>query len=290
MFASIYTTLSGGLMQERRMEVIANNLANANTNGYKKDMPVFESYLTAEGKSDNTSVGAPSASENARNTENLRAYLDKSTMNVMAGTSKERVANENVFVKTSEILTDFVQGPLKPTGNELDLALEGKGMFGFQTDNGVMYGRNGTFHVNSNGELANADGYKLLDTSDNPVVINLQEYESVSFSVSGEITGKREGQNFNIGFLKIAEFDKPQNLQKVGSSLYRNINDSAGIREGDDQSTKVSQGFVELSNVNIVREMTDMIQANRGYQTMQKVVQSIDGINDKLIQIVGRPI
>jgi len=288
MFASMYASLSGGLMQEKRMTVISNNLANVNTSSFKREIPVFQSYLVNEAKGNGT-IGKQGGEEFAANTKNLLGYLNRGTMNVQVGVDKTRVPNENIFVVDSESNIDFGQGSLKPTENQFDLAIDGKGFLEFQTASGVLYSRKGTFQINETGELVDTEGNKLLDSFQQPIKIDQSVYKNIMISEEGEILGSNfEGQSESLGFIKLTEFDYPDKLEKVGNSFYKNN----GAKEllPHEMNTKVLQGYIELSNVNIVSEMVQMIDATRGYQAMQKAIKSIDSSTGRLISEIGKPV
>jgi flagellar basal-body rod protein FlgG len=260
----IYTALSGSIVQERRMDIISNNLANVNSAGYKGDIPVFESYLQQQ---KGVNIPAPI-------------------------TPNEYVVNSNPYI-------DFSQGPLHETANELDLALNGDGFFAVDTPDGVRYTRNGNFKINAEGLLTTQDGYPVLgkgkDLGDKHIYINvlsLSQQGEVSVSADGTISVidrfsgdvpvlMREGYE-----LKIVDFEKPYALRKAGNGMYAPI--SEGIAELKAKNTEVKQGFIERSNINTIKEMTSMIEVVRGYESYQKVIQSFSESTSKLVDEVGR--
>jgi len=265
----IYTALSGSIVQERRMDIISNNLANVNSAGYKGDIPAFESYL------------------NRQKGVNIPAPL------IPGVPSNEYVVNSNPYI-------DFSQGPLHETGNELDLALNGDGFFVVDTPDGIRYTRNGNFKIDTEGILKTQDGYPVLSGAggaDEYIYINvlsLTQQGEVSVSADGTISviDQFSGDvpvRMTGGYkLKIVDFEKPYSLKKVGNGLYTPINED--IPELETKNTEVRQGFIERSNVNTIKEMTSMIEVVRGYESYQKVIQSFNDSTSKLVDEVGRAI
>lgn len=265
----IYTALSGSIVQERRMDIISNNLANVNSAGYKGDIPVFESYLHQQ---KGANIPAP----------------------VIPGVaSNEYVVNSNPYI-------DFSQGPLHETGNELDLALNGDGFFVVDTPDGIRYTRDGNFKIDKEGVLKTQDGYPVLSRGGPKgeyIYINVlspTQQGEVSVSADGTISvidqfSEDVPIRITGGYkLKIVDFEKPYLLKKVGNGLYAPI--SENIAELEAQNTEVKQGFIERSNINIIKEMTSMIEVVRGYESYQKVIQSFDDSTSKLIDEVGRAV
>jgi flagellar basal-body rod protein FlgF len=168
------------------------------------------------------------------------------------------------FGPTSTII-DFAQGTIQNTGNPLDVAIEGDGFFAIQQNNGTnTYTRNGGFVINKNKELVTKDGAKVLGES-GPVIINGTEINidaDGTIRVDGNMTGK----------LKIVSFvNKGQLIRGAGG---RYIDDgSAGLKKSD--TNRVSAGYLEMSNVNAMKEMVEMIEVNRSFETYQKIIQTL---------------
>ncbi|MBI4666871.1 MAG: flagellar basal-body rod protein FlgF [Nitrospinae bacterium] len=266
MHSGMYVAATGFLASERRLETITNNLANINTPGYKADRLVFESYLSKAGASEPT---AATRSEGTRPSD---------------------------FVVPSEQYTDQAQGPMKSTGNPLDLAIEGEGFFAVMTANGERYTRAGNFQVGPNGELVTANGDVALDDMDRPIIVN---DGVVTVDQSGQIWVEKEsatGQNSDVpmemsasgrsaGKLKIVEFSKPLELTKEGNGLYRAEDPGAALKA---ENARVSQGTLEQSNVNMIMEMTQLIQNQRLAETYQKLITENDAMTGQMISQVGR--
>ncbi len=306
----MYTSVTGGLMHEKRMAVLANNLANVNTTGFKRDVAVFQSYIDNAEKrnaipgSAGSEFDAPAVlrgmradggkNETMATTTRPVEYANRAGGNVTVA-PPFKLPRENVFVNDSIIKTDHKQGALQPTGNMLDLAIDGKGFFVFDTPSGEMYSRNGALKVNSEGHLVDANGNRLMKENGDPVSIASSAGLMVGIMISpkGEVIGKLPNdpsQSLSIGFIKVVEFDDPAKLEKKGDNLFSNAKGVAQEVLPKDMNSKIVQGTLELSNVNIVREMVEMINATRGYQSMQKVIQSIDGATQKAVNELGRPV
>ncbi len=261
----IYSAVSGAMAQSSRLDTIANNLANVNTTSFKKDRQVFSEYLSANEKP-NDVVQVP------RVTASIESFYD------MQG-------GDNAYVNPAGTFTNFEQGALKSTGSAMDMAIEGKGFFEVLTPQGVRWTRNGSFQVDGNGRLTTKEGYPVLrDGQNDPAqrVINVGS-RNLTVSQAGDIY---EGGNL-AGRLSVVEFMNMDELQKIGSSMYQLKANSQGVPFAA-RETKVHQGFVEGSNVNVVEEMTDMITANRVFEATQQTIKAHDQMDDKLINQVGR--
>lgn len=179
--------------------------------------------------------------------------------------------------KIDEIYTQHEQGSTQQTGNTFDLAIEGKGYFVIDTPQGTRYTRNGSFNLAENGQLVTNEGFPVL-TGGRPVQIN----------GNGNVTIGADGQialdNEQIATLDFVEFDDDRVLKKEGNSMY-----VAPQGERSRQATgKISQGQLELSNVNVVSEMVKLINAYRAYETNAKALQSEDSMLEKAVNEVGR--
>jgi flagellar basal-body rod protein FlgF len=229
--------LSRQVTLERQMDVIANNVANVTTNGYKADRSLFQEYLMPTAREDNFSAGRD---------RRLSHVLDRATFH------------------------DFAQGSADQTKNPLDVAIAGDGFFVVQTPQGERYTRDGGFQINNTGQLVNASGYPVLGSS-GPIQFQ-QTDKQINIAADGNIT-VLEGTNRIDSIrakLRLVSFSQPQRLAKEGSNLY-----SAG--EGNaaqaDTKSQVHQGFLERSNVNPVLEMSRMLEINRMYTNTASLLQ-----------------
>jgi len=171
---------------------------------------------------------------------------------------------------------DLRTGPVQSTGDPLDLALDGPGFFAVQTPNGVLYTRAGNFTRDASGQLVTQDGYPVL-TDSGPVQISgsrVQVDEAGNISVDGTVVGK----------LVIASFSPAVQMTKVGSGLLQ----ASEVPDTSGAGTRVLQGYLEMSNVNLISEMVGLIRAQRAYEAGQKVIQSLDDVLARASSDVGR--
>jgi flagellar basal-body rod protein FlgG len=246
---------TGALAYEKRLQLLANNLANANTVGFKKDRGRFRAFDLSEAISSKTlpvKSGQPQAAE---------YWMAYSTY------------------------TDFSAGGMKKTGGPFDLALSGNGFFCVQTPDGVQYTRRGDFTVNADEVLVTQDGWPVLGQGGEiQIKLTKPSDEKREFSVSEDGFVTVDGSQ--VDRLRIVDFTQSHALEKAGHNYYRALQPNA--LEELDEDFKVSQGFLELSNVDTIRMMTEMIEVLRGYESYQKMMRSVDDMNAKLISDVGR--
>jgi flagellar basal-body rod protein FlgG len=248
----LYVAVSGLLMQEARVAAISNNLANINTAGYKRDLPVFSEY---------------------------RPVDRRVPQNIIQKTLYNKTINSSV--KLDEISVNQTAGPLKATGNKFDLALDNaKQFFAVETPWGIRYTRDGEFTLNNQGELVTQDGFYLLDRATGAPLIIPQNAETINVTPDGTIYAN----NAPVGEIDIAAFTETEKLQKVGRNLFTAV----GILPEEPENIKVSQGFVEMSNASPILEMVRMVEALRGFEMYQKMVQTYDSLNDKAANDIAR--
>lgn len=256
MSGSIYMAASGALAYEKRLQIISNNLANVNTVGYKMDHSQFRGFDLAE--ITGSTVEAP---------------------------PELNTSQAPLFWMQFDMYTDYSSGNLRSTGNDLDLALIGKGFFSVQTPDGVAYTRKGAFTLNSDGTLVTQDGWPVLGDGGEITIEGVQNPNQVKkFVVDEQGSISVDGQQ--VGNLRIVDFAQPYRLTKMGDTLFKPA--GAETVETLTEGIKVSQGFVELSNVDAVKMMTEMIEVLRGYESYQKVIRSADEANSKAINEVGK--
>jgi flagellar basal-body rod protein FlgG len=179
---------------------------------------------------------------------------------------------------------DTSQGDLIATESPLDLAISGDGFFKIQTDQGVRYTRNGNFGLNDQGVLVNSEGHAVLGANGSPITIDTEDIseEEISINRAGEI----EVDEAIVGTLNIVSFETTDRLKKEGDSLLKY--DGAETDEITPDLFEIKQGHLEQSNVQVVKEMTNMIETNRYYESFQKLMQTIDELNAKVISDVGK--
>ena len=260
MHESIYIAASAGIKQARKMEMIAQNLANVNNTGYKKDALVFKEMMPPFPPDSGLDAG-----------KNILLSPEKSNKNVS-------------YVGITDQYTDFSTGGIKKTGGVLDLALDGEGFFKVQTPDGPRYTRNGNFRLNTAKQLVNQNGNQVLDRNDTPVVIDAPG--KISIDGEGSISVGNGLANTTITNIKLVNFENKKFLEKIGDGLYRN----KGLPEEELEAIdiKTRQGFLESSNVTSVEEMTEMVGTLRIFESYQKIIQSIDSMNDQSVNTIGR--
>jgi len=260
MVRGLYTAWTGMVNEQKRLDVISNNMANADTIGYKKQ------GVTSQSFDDELTIRIHDNNENSR--------------------TRVPIGNMNLGVKIGETYHDFSQGSLRETGNTYDLALSGDGFFTIQTTNkqgvtSTKYTRDGSFTVTTDGYLVTRDGDYVLDTNGNRIQIpGAQTANNVAFDANGNVLV--DGQQ--VATLGIAGFANPQALLLYGENMYE-ATAAAGLQAG---TAAVNQGYLEMSNTNVIEEMVDMITITRAYEAGQKMIQTVDNTLDKSVNEIGR--
>lgn len=256
MVRGLYTAWTGLATEQKRLDIISNNIANAATVGYKEESvtnQAFQKELTLKIR------------------DGSEGYVDRS------------IGTMSLGVKVGEVYTDYDQGSLRQTGNTYDLAIEGKGFFQVRVVDGngnssIRYTRAGEFIMTKEGYIVDKEGNFLqgeggdlkVDTSAAVVAIDADG----TIFADGEIVGK----------VALTDFEDYDYLEKVGDVSYRLVNGG--------QETEVTgslrQGFLEQSNVQSVSEMVELINITRTYETNQKIMQTVDAMLDKAVNSVGQ--
>lgn len=251
MMRSLNTAASGMVAQQRNLDTIANNLANVNTNGFKSQRAEFQDMVYQNVR--------PSGGSNGGGAQ------QPSGMQIGLGTQ---------FAATTG---EFRQGSFQSTNNPMDLAIGGEGFFAVEMPDGSRaYTRDGSFKLNSSGEMVSNDGYKLADSITIPAGAS-----AVAISKNGSVSAKVPGQNepVEVGQIKITVFPNPAGLTRLGQNLYAD-GGASGTGEEKEAGTEgaggIQQGYLEGSNVEIVEEMVKMITAQRAYEINSKAVQTSD--------------
>jgi flagellar basal-body rod protein FlgG len=256
MVRGLYTAYTGMSNEQKRLDIVANNLANAATTGYKKESVTnqsFDEVLTLKIRDES------------------EAYNDRP------------IGNMNLGVKLGEVYTDYNQGSLRQTSNTYDLALEGRGFFALAvTDRAgnvsTKYTRDGSFTMTKDGAIVDKDGNHLLGESGE--ILIPADISDVIIDENGDIYG--DG-NY-IDTVLVSDFDNYDYLIKSGDTMYEALEGAVEIPSG----ASVRQGYTEQSNVNVVKEMVDLITVTRTYEANQKVIQSIDKTLDLAANSVGK--
>ena len=247
MLRNIYAPLSGGVAQERVLEILSNNLANSNTSGYKEEQITFQSMEANPWPSYSTAL--PPA----------QFKVDMNDLHPLRG-------NEMGYVAISDVQTSHIQGGLTRTGNPLDVAIQGDGFFAVQTPFGERFTRDGSFSLTPEGMLVTKNGAAVM--GENGSISGLKEGD-IKILDSGEVyIGDRY-----LDKIKTVSFDDKKLLQKIGDNSF--IHDGPPTNMTASKG-EVSQGFLENSNSNPMRNLTNMIVAHRTYEALQKAVKAHD--------------
>lgn len=282
MIRGLYTGASGMVAQQHRLDQISNNLANVDTNGYKRDMSLHKAFpeLLIRRFNDDGVMRFPPRGEHL-------GSVDTAPVVGKLGTGVEQ----------NEAFTVFSQGSLQETQNPFDLALEGDGFMAVDTPSGERYTRNGSFHLGPESLLVTKQGYPVLGEDGEPLQIRKNNfyidkegtiYASDSFPDDPRrLISMDENQWDNVeevGRLKLVDVREPRYLRKQGDSMWNTTRNSgeAQIATGTDRPV-VQQGFLEKANVNPVTEMVRMIEVNRAYEANQKAMQTQDESTGRLL-------
>jgi flagellar basal-body rod protein FlgF len=245
--------LSRQMSLHREIEVVANNIANLNTTGFKADNAIFEEYL----------MPGASAGQFAAPDRRMSYVQDRQTWH------------------------DLGQGPVERTGNPLDIAIDGEGFLVVQTPRGERYTRNGALQLNAQGQLVTTEGYQVLGES-GAITLQAQD-KDIMVSREGAITvreGASAASDAIRGKLRIVQFDRNQPLRKDGGSTFAAMQGAVPLAV---TSPRVVQGSLEKSNVRSVIEMTRMIEVTRNYTQVAGILQSQSDMRrnaiDKLAEV-----
>ena len=243
----MYTSISGQVAVTRQMELIANNLANLATAGYKAERPLFEKTLSQQDQLLSSSLRKDIAAPNPHATES--------------------------FVQLKGSFSDMAQGPIEITNNPLDVAIDGPGFFVVQTPQGERYTRSGNFRLDGQHRLVTQDGNPIQGSGGDITI----QGAKISVATSGEIVvdGK------SVGSLRLVTFDPAQAKREPGQLF------SVTGGASDVVSPKVQGSALEGSNVNAVRELTDMIMASRLYESFKNVDEATSRMNQARNEKLG---
>lgn len=257
MNSGMYSALSGNLAAMKRLDIIASNLANAATSGFKQDRLAFESVLAG-----NRNPPAVPPAQTA-----------------------------DPVLLQERLLTDYTPGPLVQTGNTLDLALQGDGFFAVRTPEGVAYTRQGSFRLSSDGTLITAEGHQVLSMAgDRP-----EDGQPIRIDVAAQAGGGKPAVDSQgtitlngepVATLAIFDFPKPYQLVKRAGTLF--VPEAGAAPRPAGPLTAVTQGALEQSNVNTVADMVQMVEASRFFESCQRVVRSYDDMAAKVINDLAR--
>ena len=262
MLRSLWTAASGMNGQQFNIDTISNNLANVNTTGFKKSRADFEDLLYQTMRT----AGTPATEETVVPT------------GVQVG----------LGVKTAATQKLYDQGSLQNTGNQLDLALEGRGFFRLLLADGtIAYTRDGSFKIDSNRQIVNSNGLKLLPEITLPENFRM---DTLGISDQGLVTVRvaDSDETVEVGQITTHRFVNPAGLSAIGGNLLKETEGSGPSTEGIpslEGQPKIIQGFLEMSNVRVVDEMVNMITAQRAYEFNSKAITTSDSMLQTAINL-----
>ncbi|MEW6563024.1 MAG: flagellar basal-body rod protein FlgG [Pseudomonadota bacterium] len=260
MIRSLWISKTGLDAQQTQMDVIANNLANVNTNGFKRSRAVFEDLLY----------------QNIRQPGAQSSQQTQIPSGLQIGTGVRPVAAERIHT----------QGNLQQTGNKLDVAISGSGFFQVLMPDGTTgYTRDGAFQTDSQGQVVTSSGFPLQ-----PAITIPANAISVTIARDGTVSVTQPGvpAPVQIGSMQVATFVNPAGLQSMGENLYVETASSGTATTttpGTNGSGLLNQSYVETSNVNVVEELVNMIQTQRAYEINSKSIQTSDQMLQRLTQL-----
>ena len=259
MLRALNAAATGMAAQQLNIDVIANNMANVNTTGFKKSRAEFQDLLyqtiRAPGGQSGNGAALPSG--------------------IQVGLGVRTVATQAIHV----------QGAMKQSGNSLDLAIEGNGFFQVMRPNGdIAYTRAGNLKTDADGRLVTNDGFAI-----EPAITIPPDATSVNISATGLVSVVQPGsQNaVEVGQMQLANFANPGGLLEMGRSMYQSTSASGQaivMNPGEGGVGTIAQGFIEGSNVEVVNEMIDLIASQRAYEVNQRVIQAADEMLSRVSQ------
>lgn len=260
MMRSLWIAKTGLDAQQTQLDVVSNNLANVSTNGFKRSRAVFEDLLYQTLR--------PAGAQSSQQTQVPEG--------LQVGTGVRPVATARLHT----------QGNLQQTANQLDLAVNGGGFLQIQMPDGTnAYTRDGSLHMDAQGQLVNSNGYAL-----SPAITIPANSQSITVAPDGTVSVTQQGAAtpVQVGTIQLANFINPAGLQALGQNVYAETAASGTATNGTPGTNglgTISQGFVETSNVNVVEEMVSMIQTQRAYEINSKAISASDQMLQKLSQL-----
>ena len=254
---AMFTAVFGALSNEHRLNSIANNLANVNTTGYKRDLLAFK--------------------------DTFAMYAHDQIIEPVTHLRAKPMFPEPQHLARTRLAvsqTDFEQGPLKVTGAPFDVAISGEGFFKVRTPDGDFFSRNGHFRLTAEGTMITEQGYPVL--GDGGEITVPGGFKNINIAEDGRVFA----DNNLIGQISLVSVDEPKNLEKMGHNLFKTKN-GATVNEEPSQGF-MAQGFLEAANVDAVYEMVNMIEAQRHFEALSKIMQTSDTIDKEATQKVGK--
>lgn len=280
MLKGLYTAYTGMINEQHRMDVLTNNLANATTNGFKKEGTTSEAFDTVlaykiKDLSEAGNLPRPMATNRPVDEEEANNPLNETYM-------ERRISKTglNLGVKIGENYVDYSEGPIKETENPLDLALSDRGFFAVQYTNkagetSIKYTRDGNFTMNRLGYLTTQDGDYVLS----------EENQRIQMDPALDISINRNGDIYQDGELVatigISDFEDYNYLERFGENFFQPVEGATELEREDvleefGTRTEIHAGYLEMANISVVTEMVNMIALQRQYESNQKVITTYD--------------
>jgi len=260
MFRSLATAASGMEAQQQKLDVTANNIANVSTNGFKKGRAEFADLIYQQTRGAGTSTGQ--------------------------GTSAPAATEIGLGVRLTSTAREHAQGELHNTGNQLDVAIEGHGFLPVTMPNGTtQYTRDGALQMTAEGKLVTSEGYAVGGDITIPT-----DAQTVTISSTGQVTATiaSDSQPVELGQIQLATFANPGGLEGQGGNLFRETSASGSAvlgNPGEGGAGSLRQGMLEVSNVNVVEEMVDLISGQRAYEVNSRVIKAADEMLGETAQL-----
>jgi flagellar basal-body rod protein FlgF len=244
-----YVTLSAQIALQKQLEVVANNVANASTAGFKADRQLFQSYL-----------------------------------------ERLKVPGGNIaFVQDRATYIDRTAGPISPTGNMLDVAVQGDGYLSVQTGQGTQYTRDGRLQVAADLTLTDSGGRPILSPDGTPIQLP-SGYSAVDIRADGTILATVNGVSQNVGQIGTFRPQDPQTLRKSGNGLLVAPPNAMQAIDAGDPNSRLMQGSLEGSTVQTIKEIANMTELSRAYEQLQSLLSDDNDREAKMIQTLGTPV
>ena len=288
MLKGLYTAYTGMLNEQHRMDVLTNNLANATTNGFKKEGTTSEAFDTVlaykiKDLSEPGNLPRPMATNRAIDQAEANNPLNENYME-----RRVRKTGLNLGVKIGENYVDYSEGPIKETGNTLDLALSDRGFFAVEYTNkagvtSTKYTRDGNFAMNQQGFLQTQDGDYVLDEDGQ----RIQMDPALPISISRNGTIVQDGTT--VAVIGITDFEDYNYLERFGENFFQPVEGAVELERGETGvDTQIHQGYLEMSNISVVTEMVNMITLQRQYESNQKVITTYDDTLEQAVMQNGK--
>lgn len=260
MIRSLYTAATGMIAQQLNLDVIANNLANVNTTGFKKGRADFQDLM-------------------------YQVIEEPGTAANQSGTSPTGI-QVGLGARPAAVGKIFGQGDFQSTNNPLDVAIEGDGFFQITLPNGdVNYTRSGAFKIDEAGNLVTSDGYQVT-----PAISIPADAIGITIAADGNVSVKQPGSTAasQVGQIQLARFPNPAGLRAKGKNLFEETDSSGAATLGTPGETglgTLAQNFLEGSNVSVVEEIVQMVTGQRAYEASSKVIQTADQLLSTAINV-----